>query len=51
MNERRELHPPVDLRHAPGVRHGSDDLRQCYLPRVATGDLHVAFGVTEPERA
>ena len=27
----------------PVVRHGSAELRQRYLPRVATGDLHVAF--------
>jgi acyl-CoA dehydrogenase len=33
----------------PVVRHGSDELKQRYLPRVASGDLHVAFGVTEPD--
>jgi acyl-CoA dehydrogenase len=33
----------------PVVLHGSDELRQHYLPRVAAGDLHVAFGVTEPD--
>lgn len=33
----------------PVVLHGSDELRQRYLPRVATGELHVAFGVTEPD--
>jgi acyl-CoA dehydrogenase len=33
----------------PVVRHGSEELRSRYLPRVATGDLHVAFGVTEPD--
>ncbi len=33
----------------PVVRHGSDELKQRYLPWVATGDLHVAFGVTEPD--
>ncbi len=33
----------------PVIRHGSADLKQRYLPRVATGDLHVAFGVTEPD--
>jgi acyl-CoA dehydrogenase len=33
----------------PVVRHGSPDLRARYLPRVAAGDLHVAFGVTEPD--
>ncbi|MFP5328472.1 MAG: acyl-CoA dehydrogenase family protein [Acidimicrobiia bacterium] len=33
----------------PVVKHGSDDLKRRMLPRVATGDLHVAFGVTEPD--
>ena len=33
----------------PVVRHGSERLKQTYLPRVATGELHVAFGVTEPD--
>lgn len=33
----------------PVVRHGSEELRQRYLPQVASGDLHVAFGVTEPD--
>jgi acyl-CoA dehydrogenase len=33
----------------PVVLHGSEELKQRYLPRIATGDLHVAFGVTEPD--
>jgi acyl-CoA dehydrogenase len=33
----------------PVVKHGSDQLKRKYLPRVASGDLHVAFGVTEPD--
>jgi acyl-CoA dehydrogenase len=32
----------------PVVKHGSEDMRTKYLPRVASGELHVAFGVTEP---
>jgi acyl-CoA dehydrogenase len=31
------------------VKHGSDHLRRTYLPAVADGSLHVAFGVTEPD--
>ncbi len=31
------------------VLHGSEAMRTKYLPRVASGDLHVAFGVTEPD--
>jgi acyl-CoA dehydrogenase len=33
----------------PVVKYGSDELREAYLPRVADGSLHVAFGVTEPD--
>jgi acyl-CoA dehydrogenase len=33
----------------PIVKHGSDAMRARYLPRVAEGDLHVAFGITEPD--
>ena len=35
----------------PLRRYGSAELAAQVLPRVASGDLHVAFGVTEPERA
>lgn len=33
----------------PVVKYGSQEMRETYLPRVASGDLHVAFGVTEPD--
>jgi acyl-CoA dehydrogenase len=33
----------------PIVKHGSEYLKREYLPRVADGSLHVAFGVTEPD--
>ena len=33
----------------PVVKHGSDALREQYLPEVVAGRLHVAFGVTEPD--
>jgi len=33
----------------PVVRHGSEELKRKYLPLVASGELHVAFGVTEPD--
>jgi acyl-CoA dehydrogenase len=33
----------------PVVKHGSDAMKAEYLPRVAEGSLHVAFGVTEPD--
>ena len=33
----------------PVVKYGSASQRATYLPRVASGELHVAFGVTEPD--
>ncbi len=33
----------------PVVMFGSDRLKDAFLPRAAIGDLHVAFGVTEPD--
>jgi acyl-CoA dehydrogenase len=33
----------------PILKHGSDWMKDTYLPRVADGSLHVAFGVTEPD--
>ncbi|MBV9253230.1 MAG: acyl-CoA/acyl-ACP dehydrogenase [Actinobacteria bacterium] len=33
----------------PVVKHGSDAMREKYLPKVVDGSLHVAFGVTEPD--
>jgi acyl-CoA dehydrogenase len=32
----------------PVIVHGSEELKRRTLPRVARGDLHVCFGVTEP---
>jgi acyl-CoA dehydrogenase len=33
----------------PVVKFGNDRLKDEFLPRAAAGDLHVAFGVTEPD--
>jgi acyl-CoA dehydrogenase len=33
----------------PLIRYGSEDLKQRFLPRVPTGDLHISFAVTEPD--
>jgi acyl-CoA dehydrogenase len=33
----------------PVVLHGDEEMKQTYLPRVADGSLHIAFGVTEPD--
>ncbi len=33
----------------PVVKFGNDQLKDTFLPQAAAGDLHVAFGVTEPD--
>lgn len=33
----------------PVVKFGSERLKRTFLPRAAAGQLHVAFGVTEPD--
>jgi acyl-CoA dehydrogenase len=33
----------------PVVKFGNDQLKEHFLPRACAGDLHVAFGVTEPD--
>ena len=48
MNGASSIHLSIFGMH-PVVRYGSAELKQRYLPRIATGDLHVAFGVTEPD--
>ncbi len=37
------LFPPLPL-----VKHGSAGLKERYLPRIATGEIVMSFGVTEP---
>jgi acyl-CoA dehydrogenase len=48
MNGASSIHLSIFGMH-PVVKHGSEDLKQRYLPRVAAGELHIAFGVTEPD--
>lgn len=33
----------------PIIKHGSEAMKQRYLPRLVAGDIHVSFAVTEPE--
>ncbi len=33
----------------PVIKHGTQELRDQYVPEVVSGRLHVAFGVTEPD--
>ncbi len=48
MNGASSIHLSIFGMH-PVLRYGSGELKRKYLPRVAAGDLHVAFGVTEPD--
>ena len=48
MNGATPLHLSIFGMH-PVVKYGSEEMKQQYLPRVASGDLHVAFSVTEPD--
>jgi acyl-CoA dehydrogenase len=33
----------------PIIKHGSEQLKRRFLPRLVSGDLHVSFAVTEPD--
>jgi len=48
MNGATPLHLSIFGMH-PVVKYGDESMKQKYLPGVASGDLHVAFGVTEPD--
>jgi len=47
MNGASSIHMSIFGMH-PVIMHGSDEMKQENLPRIANGDLHVCFGVTEP---
>ncbi|GAB2658940.1 acyl-CoA dehydrogenase family protein [Nocardia goodfellowii] len=47
MNAASSIHMSI-FGMQPVVVHGSAELKQRTLPRIARGDLHVCFGVTEP---
>jgi acyl-CoA dehydrogenase len=34
---------------APIIRFGSEEMKQQYLPRIARGEITMAFGITEPD--
>ncbi|MCU1690938.1 MAG: acyl-CoA dehydrogenase [Frankiales bacterium] len=47
MNGASSMHLSIFGMH-PVIVHGSQEMKQENLPRIASGDLHVCFGVTEP---
>jgi acyl-CoA dehydrogenase len=48
MNGASAIHLSIFGMH-PVVVHGTAEMKQRFLPAVANGTLHVAFGVTEPD--
>jgi acyl-CoA dehydrogenase len=48
MNGASSIHMSI-FGMQPVALQGSAELKRRYLPRVAAGELHVAFGVTEPD--
>lgn len=48
MNAASTLHLSI-FGMGPVVHHGSEEMKERYLPAAASGDLHVSFGVTEDD--
>jgi acyl-CoA dehydrogenase len=48
MNAASTLHMSI-FGMAPVIHHGSEAMKERYLPPVARGELHVSFGVTEDD--
>ena len=48
MNAASSIHLSIFGMH-PVIVHGSEKMKRENLPRIVNGDLHVCFGVTEPE--
>ena len=48
MNAASSIHLSIFGMH-PVIVHGSEEMKRQNLPRIVNGDLHVCFGVTEPE--
>ena len=48
MNAASSIHLSIFGMH-PVIVHGSERMKRENLPRIVNGDLHVCFGVTEPE--
>ena len=48
MNAASSIHMSIFGMH-PVIVHGSEAMKQENLPRIVNGDLHVCFGVTEPD--
>ena len=48
MNAASTMHLSI-FGMGPVIHHGSEEMKQKYLPPTARGELHVSFGVTEDD--
>ena len=48
MNGASALHMSI-FGMQPVILHGTEEMKRRFLPGVASGEIHVAFGVTEPD--
>ena len=48
MNVRSAVHIGI-FGFEPLIKYGAEQLKQRFLPRVTSGDLHISFAVTEPD--
>lgn len=48
MNAASAIHLSIFGMH-PVIVHGSEELKRLNLPRLVNGELHICFGVTEPD--
>jgi acyl-CoA dehydrogenase len=48
MNAASSLHGMIFGMH-PVIKHGSPEMRARLLPKIVSGEMHVCFGITEPD--
>jgi acyl-CoA dehydrogenase len=48
MNAASSLHGMIFGMH-PVIKHGSPQMKTRLLPRIVSGEMHVCFGITEPD--
>lgn len=48
MNAASSLHGMIFGMH-PVIKHGSQEMKDRLLPRIVSGEMHVCFGITEPD--
>lgn len=48
MNAASTLHGMIFGMH-PVIKHGSEEMKARLLPKIVSGEMHVCFGITEPD--